>query len=140
MFTPQVEMSTEDHCNASAIAGRMRMLCLVPVAITAVLLAACDSGPSDSDFVTACLKEGERGANKGMRREMGVKNGEDFCKCGATAARVSLSSDLRRAMILNMQGKMQEASAMTSKMSDADKMAAMESTMSIFGKCAGVQR
>ena len=39
--------------------------------------AGCDSGPSDSEFVNACLAEGERGANKMMRREMGVK-GEDF--------------------------------------------------------------
>lgn len=116
------------------------MLCLVPVVIAAVLLSACDSGPSDSDFVTACLKEGERGANKGMRREMGIKNGEEFCKCGATAARASLSSDLRHAMVLDMQGKKQEASAITSKMSDTDKMAAIESTMSIFGKCAEMQR
>ena len=110
------------------------------IVILATLIAACDSGPSDADFVAACLVEGERGANKAMRREMGVKSGEEFCKCGAAAARTSLSSDLRRAMILNMQGKKQEASAITAKMSDADKMAAMESTMSIFGKCAGKNR
>ena len=122
------------------LAEGARTRCLVTVVLTAVLLAACDSGPSESDFVSACLAEGERGANKMLRREMGVKNAEEFCKCGAAGAKASLSSDLRRAMILNMQGKKQEASAMTSKMSDAEKLTAMESTMSIFGKCAGKMR
>ena len=62
----------------------------IAVAIVIALGAGCDSGPSDSEFVNACLAEGERGANKMMRREMGVK-GEDFCKCGAREARSALS-------------------------------------------------
>ena len=49
----------------------------VAAALALALVAACDSGPSDSEFITACLAEGERGANKMMRREMGVK-GEDI--------------------------------------------------------------
>ena len=141
MFTSQVEVSPHSQCNGHAIASGRRVLCRVSVVVAAaVLLSACGSGPSDSDFVAACIQEGERGANKGMRREMGVKNAEEFCKCGAAGARASLSSDLRHAMILNMQGKKQEATAMTSKMSDTEKMSAMQSTMAIFGKCSGAQR
>ena len=114
------------------------MPCRVTPVILAALLAACDSGPSESDFVAACLKEGERGANKMMRKEMGVK-GDAFCKCAAKEAKASLSADARRAMILDMQGKKQEASAISSKMSDADQMAFMQGATNIFGKCVGAR-
>lgn len=114
---------------------------LFPMAavIVATLLVACDGGPSEAEFVAACLKEGEMGANKALRREMGVK-GDAFCKCGAAEARSSLSADAQRAMILDMQGKSQEARAISSKMSDADQMAFMKGGMAVFGKCAGMAR
>jgi hypothetical protein len=44
------------------------------VNLLGALIAACDGGPSDSEFEAACLKEGECGANKAMRQEMGVKS------------------------------------------------------------------
>jgi hypothetical protein len=104
--------------------------------VMAILIAACDSGPSEAEFVAACMKEGEKGANKALRREMGVKS-DAFCKCAATEARSSLSADAQRAMMLDMQGKSQEARAISSKMSDADQMAFMKGGMTVFGKCAG---
>ena len=115
------------------------MLCRVMPVILAALLAACDSGPSEAEFLAACLKEGERSvANKGLRKEMGVK-GDTFCKCAAKEARTTLSADAQRAMILDMQGKKHEASAISSKMSDADQMAFMKGATTIFGKCAGAR-
>jgi hypothetical protein len=107
----------------------------VTVVIMAILTAACDSGPSEAEFVAACMKEGEKGANKALRREMGVKS-DAFCKCAATEAS-SLPADARRAMVLDMQGKGQEARAISSKMSDADQMAFMKGGMAVFGKCVG---
>lgn len=115
------------------------MLCRVTAAILAAVLVACDSGPSEAEFVAACLKEGERSvANKALRKEMGVK-GDEFCKCVAREARTNLSADAQRAMILDMQGKKQEASAISSKMSDADQMAFMKGAATIFGKCVGAR-
>lgn len=115
------------------------MLCRVMPVILAALLAACDSGPSEAEFLAACLKEGERSvANKALRKEMGVK-GDAFCKCAAKEARTTLSADAQRAMILDMQGKKQEASAISSKMSDADQMAFMKGATTIFGKCTGAR-
>lgn len=111
----------------------------ITVAILVALAAGCDSGPSDSEFITACLAEGERGANKMMRREMGVK-GEDFCKCGAREARSALSPVARQAMVLGMQGKKAEAHAIGEKMSEKDQDAYMKGAMEIFGKCAGTMR
>lgn len=112
----------------------------IAAAIVAMLAAACDSGPSDSEFVAACLAEGERGiANKMMRREMGVK-GDEFCKCGAAEARSAFSTDARHAMVLGMQGKKAEANAIAAKMSDKDQEAFMKGAMEIFGKCAGKTR
>jgi hypothetical protein len=111
----------------------------VIVLMLAGLIAACDSGPGESEFIAACMKEGEQGANKALRREMGVKS-DDFCKCAAAQARSSLSADARQAMILDMQGKQAQARAISSKMSDADQMAFMKGGMTIFEKCAGMGR
>ena len=36
------------------------------IVMLGALIAACDGGPSDSEFETACLSEGARGANKAM--------------------------------------------------------------------------
>lgn len=109
------------------------------VLMLAGLIAACDSGPGESQFIAACMKEGEKGANKALRREMGVKS-DDFCKCAAAEARASLSADARQAMILDMQGKGAEARAISSKMNDAEQMAFMKGGMAIFEKCAGMRR
>jgi hypothetical protein len=112
------------------------MLCHVPVVIMALLLTACDSGPSDAEFVAACLKEGENVASKMLDKEMGV-NREVTCKCAAKEARSSFSPDGYRAMILDMQGNKQEASAITSKMSEAEQLAVMKGTSDLFEKCVG---
>lgn len=109
------------------------------VLMLAGLIAACDSGPGESEFIAACMKEGEKGANKALRREMRVKS-DDFCKCAAAEARASLSADARQAMILDMQGKGAEARAISSKMNDAEQMAFMKGGMAIFEKCAGMGR
>ena len=116
-----------------------RMLCRMTVAIMVTLLAACDGGPSESEFVAACIKEGETGANKMLRREMGFKS-ETGCQCMAKEAASSLSADARQSMILNMQGKMQESKAIMAKMSEADKMAAMNAALELLKKCAGSGR
>ncbi len=114
------------------------MLCRMGVAIMATVLAACGRGPSESEFVAACIKEGETGANKMLRREMGFKS-ETGCQCMAKEA-ASLSADARRSMILNMQGKMQESKAIMAKMSEADKMATMNAALGFLKKCAGSGR
>ncbi len=111
-------------------------LCLVAVAIIATLTAGCDGGPGESEFVAACLKEGEGGANKALRREMGVKS-ETFCECAAKVAGSTLSADAQRAMILDMEGKQHEARLISSKMSESEQMAFMKGSMEVFEKCAG---
>ena len=113
-----------------------KLISRMTIAATAALIGACSGGPSESEFVAACLKEGEKGANKALRREMGVKS-EEFCKCAAKAARATLSADAQRAMILDMQGKPGEARAISSKMSESEQMAFMKGGIEIFGKCAG---
>ena len=113
-----------------------RVLCRVTVAIMATLLAACDGGPSEAEYMAACLKEGEMTANKALRREMSV-NSEAQCKCAAAEVTSSLSADARRSMILNMQGKRQESKAIISKMSEAEKMASMNAGLDMVKKCGG---
>jgi len=106
------------------------------IAMLTALVGACSGGPGESEFVAACLKEGEIGANKALRGEMGVKS-DEFCKCTAKVARATLSADAQRAMILDMQGKPGEARAITSKMSESEQMAFMKGGIEVFGKCAG---
>ena len=105
------------------------------IVLLAVGLAARDSGPSDSAFVAACMKEGETAAGRAMRREMAIK-GEEFCSCAAGVARKELSADARHAMVLGMEGKTSEANAMAAKFSDADQMAFMKGGMTMLERCA----
>jgi hypothetical protein len=74
-----------------------------------------------------------------LDRQMGV-NRDTFCKCAAKEARSTLSADAQRAMILDMEGKKQEARAISSKMSESEQMAFMKGGLEVFGKCAGGAR
>ena len=67
------------------------------------------SGPSEAEFLAACLNEGERRANKDYATRMGVK-GDAFCNVRRRKQEL-LSADAQQAMILDMQGKKQEAHA-----------------------------
>src|SRR5688572_7593860 len=59
------------------------------------------------------LNEGQGVASQMLDKELGVTR-DAFCKCGAPVAKSSLSSDGYRAMILEMQGKREEARTMRS--------------------------
>ena len=112
------------------------MISRMSVLLLGALIAACGSGPSDSEFETACLTEGRRGANQMMRREMGVKD-EAFCKCVTKESRSQLSADGRKAMMLDMQGKQQEARAIASKLSESEQTAFMKGAMAVLQTCVG---
>jgi hypothetical protein len=100
-------------------------------------VAACDSGPGESEFVAACLNEGRAGANKALSNALGVDR-EKFCQCGAKAARAGMTADGRQLMVWEMQGgKRKEIAALQAKMSDDEKMAVMKAGFEVFGKCAG---
>ena len=111
--------------------------CLViAVVVAGALLVACGGGgASETEFVEACLKEGQSAASQALDKELGVTR-EGFCKCGAGVAKSSLSADGYQAMVLEMQGKREEATAITSKMSDADQEAAVKVAGEMLEKCA----
>ena len=103
--------------------------------VVAAVVAACGGGPSESEFVDACIKEGQGAASQLLDQELGVTR-EAFCTCGAGVAKSSLSADGYRAMVLEMQGKGEEARSITSKMSEADQMAAVKAAGLMLEKCA----
>jgi hypothetical protein len=105
------------------------------IAMMTALIGACSGAPGESDFVTACIEEGQRGVNRAFTKEMGIDR-ETFCKCAAKEASATLSADAQRAMILDMQGKAQEAGAISSKMSESEQMAFMKGGVEVFEKCA----
>ena len=104
--------------------------------IAGALLTSCGSGPSESKFVTACMTEGRAGASQMLDKELGISR-EAFCKCGAPVAKASLSADGYRAMILDMEGKGEEARAITAKMSEAEQQASLEVRGQMLERCAG---
>jgi hypothetical protein len=114
--------------------GNMSRLAMAVV--VGVLFTACNGGPSDSEFVAACMNEGQGGASQMLDKELGVTR-DAFCKCGAPIARSSLSSDGYRAMILDMQGKREEARSITSKMSESEQQGAVEVLGQMLEKCGG---
>jgi hypothetical protein len=69
-----------------------------------------------------------------LDKELGISR-EEFCKCGAPIAKSSLSSDGYRAMILEMQGKGEEARTITAKMSESEQRASLEVLGTMLEKC-----
>ena len=114
--------------------GNMSRLAMAAVAVA--LFMACNSGPSESEFVAACVKEGQSAASQLLDKELGVTR-DAFCKCGASVAKSSLSSDGYRAMILDMEGKREEASSITSKMSESEQEASLKVLGAMVDKCGG---
>jgi hypothetical protein len=119
----------------------MPMVCHVAVVLIAALLAACEGGASDQEFVAACLQEGQRGgaANQMLDKELGVTR-ETSCKCAAKEARATLSKDAYRAMVLEMAGKGDEAREISSKMSESEQMSFIIGVGAVFDKCIGEPR
>jgi hypothetical protein len=106
--------------------------------VAGVLLTACGGGPgggpSDGEFVKACLQEGQSTASKMLDTELGVTR-DVFCACGEPIARASLSPDGYRAMVLEMGGKGEEAREITSKMSESEQTAALEVLGKMMEQC-----
>ena len=85
------------------------------------------------------MKEGESVVSQRRDRQMGV-NRDKFCKCATQEARSALSADGRRATMLSMQGKKEEARAITSEMSGSEQQAHMLAGLSVMEKCIGSAR
>jgi hypothetical protein len=111
-----------------------QMSFLVAVMVAGALHTACSGGPSGAEFVEACLKEGQSPASQMLDKELGVTR-QKFCECGEPIARSSLSTDGYRAMVLDMQGKREEARAITSKMNEAEQTAAVEVLGKMMEQC-----
>ncbi len=102
-------------------------------ASVATVLSACDAGPSESEYLAVCVKEGQSAANQRLSKAMGI-NRDTFCKCAAREAK-ALSADGKRWMMLNMQGKKEEARALQAKLSDSAQEELMKAGLEVVGKC-----
>ena len=103
--------------------------------VVATLLAACNSGPSESEYLAVCLKEGQIRANQMLTRQMGVDR-DAYCKCAAKEVQTTVSPEGRRWMMFNMENKKQEAQALQAKFSDKEQQGLMAAALQVFGKCA----
>ena len=113
--------------------NRLSFAPMLAASVASVLLA-CDSGPSESEYLAVCVKEGQSAANQRLSKAMGI-NRDTFCKCAAKEAQ-ALSADGRRWMLLNMQNKKEEARALQAKLSDSAQENLMKAGFEIVGKCS----
>ena len=89
---------------------------LAMAVVVGALFTACNGGPSDLEFVAACMNEGQGVASQMLDAELGVTR-DAFCKCGAGIAIVAIvgripGDDSRHAR------QARGSQYMTSKMSD----------------------
>jgi DNA-binding transcriptional regulator YbjK len=97
------------------------------VAFAATLLAAgCSGGPSDAEFVQYCMNQ------NGVQM---VKMTEEMCQCAAKYSRENFDARLQRVMVLNMQGRKQEAEALIGDMSFDDRARFAEQQFEVIGQC-----
>jgi len=92
------------------------------------LFAGCAGGPSDGEFVQACLSSNDRGLQM-------VKMTEEMCKCAATYARENFPPPVRQAMALNLQGRKQESEAMLEGMSFDERAKFAAQQFEMVGRC-----
>jgi hypothetical protein len=85
-------------------------------------LAACGGGPSEAEFVQACMSN-----TPNISRES--------CECAARESKAKLSADGYRASVLDMQGKSQEAEAITSAMTTEEQIALLGATGNVLTTC-----
>ena len=107
----------------------------VAVGIAIALAVACDCGPSQAEYLSVCLKEGQTRANQALSKQMGVDR-DSYCKCAAKEVQSAVSAEGRRWMMLNIQNKKQEARALQAKLSDSEQEKLMLAALEVFGKCA----
>jgi hypothetical protein len=114
------------------IKGRMKLMnrttfvqIFASVVAGCSVLAACSSGPSEGEYVKACLASSSP--------QMGVN--EKMCSCMAHESRANLPATYYRAMVLNMQGKKQESEAILGDLPFDKRADFGMKQFEILGKC-----
>jgi len=88
------------------------------------MLVACSEGPSEGEFVKACLASSQPQAVDAK-----------MCSCMAHEAKSTLSAKFYQAMILDMQGKKQEEEALLGDMPFDQRAAFGMKQFQVLGKC-----
>lgn len=99
-----------------------------PILASLPLLAGCAGGPSDGEFVQACMEQGQHGLQM-------VQMTEEMCKCAATYARENFPPPVRQAMALNMKGRKQESEALLEGMPFDERAKFAMQQFEMVGKC-----
>jgi hypothetical protein len=115
---------SSNHNTASRRAAQ-RSASSLTSALALGLLGGCAQGPSEAEFVQACLSSSSP--------QMGVT--QAICQCGAREARSKLPADHYRAMVLTMQGKKQEAESLLGDMSFEKRAEFAMEQFQVLGQC-----
>lgn len=93
----------------------------IAAAAAGLLLSACGSGPSEAEYVQACVKS--------------PLATEKSCQCAARESRSSLPAHVYTAIVLDMQGKKQESEAILGKLNFDERAEFGMKQFEIVGKC-----
>lgn len=99
---------------------------IVYALVAAAALGGCGGGASEGEFVQACMNQ------KGVQM---VKVTEEMCQCAAKHSRETFEPKLQRAMVLDMQGKKQEAEALVEGMSLEERAKFAMQQFEVIGAC-----
>ena len=110
--------------------NRTRIACaLVAAGAAVVALGGCaGGGPGEGEFVQACMNQSQNSIQM-------VKVTEEMCRCAAKYSRENFDARLQRVMVLNMQGRNQEAEALIGDMSFDDRARFAEQQFEVIGQC-----
>ena len=103
-------------------------LIVAPIVASLPLLAGCAGGPSDGEFVQACMNQGQHSLQM-------VKMTEEMCKCAASYASDNFPGPVRQAMTLDMQGRKQESEALVEGMSFEERAKFAMQQFEVIGAC-----
>lgn len=97
---------------------------IVCASVATIWLGACTAGPSDGEFVEACMKSNATEVATAA-----------ICQCGAREARKRVSPQHFQAMVMHMQGKKQEAEQLLGDLSFEDRAKFAMEQFEVLGAC-----
>jgi hypothetical protein len=107
--------------------NRIRIVATVVAAAASVAaLGGCGGGPSEGEFVQACMNQ------QGVQM---VQVTQAMCRCAAKYSRENLEPRLQQAMVLNMQGRKQESEALVEDLSFEERAEFAMRQFEVIGAC-----
>lgn len=105
-----------------------KKIALLPIVAAGYLLAGCgQSAAFEAQYVKACIDAKQRDVT------------EQICKCMGRESAANMPPKFQQAMLLEMEGKKQQANALLEDISFEDRASMGMKQFEIVGKCMGLK-